>query len=207
MKTWRATVSQLAAITFLGTSATGGCVRRVQGSAEWNRRTAEDGVFVAVLDHLSAESHAERVLVRSRTSLGFVHAAAPDLFWKSFGESRVPNRAAVENFTRINQEPRSIERIGDTDSNVEVVADSVLSNLNGTDTRDLFGYWRRLRSRFGHGAIVVTLSRPGFDRERKEAVMVVSYACGSLCGAGYSVLLRRQAAGWSVARMVEMWVS
>jgi len=44
------------------------------------------------------------------------------------------------------------------------------------------------------------LSRPGFDAERRRAIIVVGSGCGGFCGHVRVVLLVRDAHGWRVAR-------
>jgi hypothetical protein len=198
---------KVAAVAMLAATATGGCTARVRTPPEWDRLEAEEGVFVAVLNRVAADRHARRLLVRRKTSLGFLHEQLPDHFGKSVHAFRVLDSTAAEDFARMNEQSRSIERIGHTESRVDVVDDSVLGNPDATGSNDFFGHWHRLRDRFGDGTAVVTLSRPGFDRARKKAVMVLTYACGALCGAGYNVILRKEDTGWVVAKMVETWVS
>lgn len=50
-------------------------------------------------------------------------------------------------------------------------------------------------------------SHVGFDRDRTQALVYVSYTCGGLCGDGQYVLLERSARGWRIARSVRSWIS
>lgn len=52
-----------------------------------------------------------------------------------------------------------------------------------------------------------TLSRPGFDAERRHAVVVIGSHCGALCGHGQIVLLERGPSGWRITQHRTTWVS
>jgi len=53
----------------------------------------------------------------------------------------------------------------------------------------------------------VAVSRIGFDASGSQALLYVSFSCGSLCGSGTFVLLERGAGGWKVLKMDEYMVS
>jgi len=53
----------------------------------------------------------------------------------------------------------------------------------------------------------VAVSRIGFDASGSQALLYISFSCGSLCGSGTFVLLERDAGRWKVLKMDEYMVS
>ena len=51
------------------------------------------------------------------------------------------------------------------------------------------------------------VSRPGFDAERRHAVITTGSSCGSLCGRGEVLLLVRGEHGWRVTFRTMTWIS
>ncbi len=62
--------------------------------------------------------------------------------------------------------------------------------------------WALLR-----GAPVVRVSRAGIHCQAGEAAIYLSMDCGSLCGYGWRVILRREANGWVEVGRSMLWVS
>ena len=63
------------------------------------------------------------------------------------------------------------------------------------------------RERYAPATSFHTLSRPGFDAERRHAMIVTGSHCGALCGHGQILLLERGADGWRVIGRRGTWVS
>ena len=53
----------------------------------------------------------------------------------------------------------------------------------------------------------VAVSRIGFDASGSQALLYVSYSCGSLCGYDYFVLLEHRSDGWHAVKVDEYLVS
>ena len=57
------------------------------------------------------------------------------------------------------------------------------------------------------GAIgLLSVSRPGYDWNKGEAVVYITLECGSMCGHGAYLHLERSRGGWVVLRWQETWV-
>ena len=54
---------------------------------------------------------------------------------------------------------------------------------------------------------ILRLSRAGFSRDRRHALVYVESYCGSLCAGGILVRLSRDGERWRVVRMLNLWVS
>lgn len=193
-------------LAVLGAAVTG-CLWNAAEAREWSRLEAEGEIFSAVMDSVFGSLDSDRLLVRATTSRGFIQEQLPDVFRRSMEEFPDLNAEAAADFLRINQEPRRIQAIEHHRFRVEIVDDSVFAGFHDDDSPDPREYWTRVRDRFGGATTIVSFSRPGFSVDRNEAFVVVNYGCGSLCGAGYNILMRRSADGWHVARLVNTWVS
>lgn len=68
-------------------------------------------------------------------------------------------------------------------------------------------YWEDFFARFPHARGLIAFSRPGFDAERKYALVYFHVACGSLCGQRGYALLRFIGGRWIVVRRVVTMMS
>jgi hypothetical protein len=50
-------------------------------------------------------------------------------------------------------------------------------------------------------------SHIGFNAERAQAIVYVSYVCGGMCGDGHYVLLERTGRRWRISRHFRSWIS
>ena len=62
-----------------------------------------------------------------------------------------------------------------------------------------------LKTAFESG--LFTLSEIAFDKEHRRAVVGYSFVCGSLCGSGTTVVLKRVGHKWKVAKRCAEWIS
>ena len=72
---------------------------------------------------------------------------------------------------------------------------------------ELRAEYAEFQRRYAPATSFHTLSRPGFDAERRHAVIVTGSHCGALCGHGQILLLERGATGWRVTHRRTTWVS
>jgi hypothetical protein len=67
--------------------------------------------------------------------------------------------------------------------------------------------YARLRTENAPATYFHVLSRPGFDPERRRAILTTGSGCGGLCGHGQTVLLARIPGGWRVTARDTTWWS
>ena len=77
-------------------------------------------------------------------------------------------------------------------------------NPSGGDHDEAYA---KLRTEHAPAIHLYALSRPGFDPERRHAVIATAAGCGGLCGEGQVVLLERGPGGWRVTARVTTWES
>jgi len=58
-------------------------------------------------------------------------------------------------------------------------------------------FWQQMEKRFPDSFGYLTVSAVGFNKERNEALVEMSHACGNLCGGGRYHILLKSKAGWT----------
>jgi len=67
--------------------------------------------------------------------------------------------------------------------------------------------WKKFYASFPGAHGWMTLSLPGYSSDRDIALVYVAHYCGSLCGGGAYVYLRRVEGQWKVIISIPTWVS
>ena len=103
--------------------------------------------------------------------------------------------STIEDYRLKNLEPRSLRELPlDRDGVVflsEKDGEAISRNAH-------VPFEEKLRKRFPGARRLVSLSSVGFDPHRTEALVYVSYYCGSLCAGGSFYVLRRSGIRWIV---------
>jgi hypothetical protein len=85
---------------------------------------------------------------------------------------------------------------------VEIV---MRKDLPSTDDPDK--YWKEYYWKYPRARGLIAFSRPGFDKDRRYALVYFHTTCGNLCGERGYVLLRYIAGRWIVVRRVVTMMS
>ncbi len=72
---------------------------------------------------------------------------------------------------------------------------------------DFSAKWEAFHQRFAPARGYNTISRPGFDAARRNAVVATGTICGGRCGQGRLIVLEKTASGWRIANRVDTWIS
>jgi hypothetical protein len=67
--------------------------------------------------------------------------------------------------------------------------------------------WARFQDRYPEASGVVIFSRVGFGASEDEALVLMGYRCGDLCGAGGLYLLVKEDGNWKVQEELMVWQS
>ncbi|MDR3752777.1 MAG: hypothetical protein P4K78_02930 [Terracidiphilus sp.] len=62
-----------------------------------------------------------------------------------------------------------------------------------------------VRNGFAHG--LLTLGEIRFDKSHTRAIVALSFVCGSLCGHGGTIILKKTESGWQKSGACGMWIS
>jgi hypothetical protein len=68
-------------------------------------------------------------------------------------------------------------------------------------------YWQEYYQRFPGASGIIELSAIGYSADGSAGVLMVDTGCGSLCGNGYIVVVKRDRGLWRLARIQNTWVS
>jgi hypothetical protein len=77
--------------------------------------------------------------------------------------------------------------------------------------KEIFGRggsaWARLQEKYPEARGVVSFSRVGFGAMEDEALVLMGFSCGDLCGAGGLYLLVKEEGTWQVQETLLVWIS
>lgn len=156
-------------------------------------------VYAAVLRVMfDGDNTYRRLVIRSETS-GFASCANARL-WRFEGAED----ETLADYDRKNESPRRLSPVPG------VRAEQFFLDVEEYEKifADRYGNgWEDFNSRFPNSMGYTTLSAVGFDRDRDEAFLYAGRGCGSLCGSGWHVLLRKGPHGWYVEKSVGLWAS
>ncbi|MBD0319713.1 MAG: hypothetical protein ICV87_05225, partial [Gemmatimonadetes bacterium] len=150
--------------------------------------TDEAAVYAAVIDHFVGAGKSA-VVIDSTNLRGPVG-------------SDVARRASAElasSFAEANRAPRAIPRPLPTARTIRFTRHRELPfSAPGAGVEELETRWRRFGELFPGAEGFYQFSAIGFDAARSTAVLYTSHSCGSLCGSGNLVTLRRTGGRWQV---------
>ena len=159
--------------------------------------TDEAAVYAAVIDHFVPAGKSV-VVIDSTAVRGPVGGD-------------VARRASAElaaSFTEANRARRPIPRPLPTTRTVWFTRHRELPfAAGGAGIEDLEARWREFNQRYPDAQGFHEFSAIGFDAARSTAVLYASHGCGSLCGSGNLVTLRRTGGRWQVVEAQMLWAS
>jgi hypothetical protein len=162
-----------------------------------------DGAFS---DRTAQDSgRASRFVIRDSTEAkGLVTAGLKTEFMRrQFGFFSSAYQGTLDDFisrnqTKIRLGPKAFTAKG----TVEVVTRRDLPSADDPDR-----YWPDFYRKFPGARELIAFSRPGFDKDRRYALVYFHTRCGNLCGERGYVLLRQLAGRWIVVRRVVTMMS
>ena len=182
------------------------------GTSSWNREAEENLIYAAVVDSLFGDS-THPAVVRRMTKSNMTREGVVESYWRKLENAIDVSAAMVADFEAVNSEPRRLTHFPTSTVRVLVAERATLDSLPRHTVPPPPGeppeptYWEAFRERFPGAHVLVVFTRPGFDVDRRYAVVNVDYGCGSLCGGGYIVTLRRAGKGWTIVAVEPTWVS
>jgi hypothetical protein len=114
--------------------------------------------------------------------------------------------AAIRDYRARNQQPHSLKLLTGLGLRVPVVlvTSESLRVLPGEDPEK---YWSRFYQRFPHSDGSISLSAIGYNAKGDAAILMVEHGCGSLCGSGSIVVVRRDGGRWHLVSNTNLWMS
>jgi hypothetical protein len=153
-------------------------------------------VYAAVLDHL--------------VQVGKVAVVIDSTFIPRGGGADIVQDASAEvvrNFAEANRTRRPVPRPLPSARTIRFTRLADLPFARNSGPRDLEALWRSFYEQFPGSGGYFDFSGIGFDATYSTAVVYAGHHCGSLCGTGRRVTLRRTGSRWEVAKADMLWVS
>ena len=167
-------------------------------------------VYSSVLDQALGESmshdggKSQRFVLRDSTeSKGLVTAGLKTEFMRrQFGFFSSAYESTLEDFLARNQSSVKLAaKPFESSGHVDVVSRKDLPR------GDSEKYWDEFNGKFPGSRGLIAFSRPGFDADRKYALVYFHVSCGNLCGERGYALLRFIGGRWIVVRRVVTMMS
>jgi hypothetical protein len=144
--------------------------------------------------------------VATKPSLGSFMVSSRDIV----PASEVDSSTAID-FRRANAMRRPVPPLEIEGVTILSVPDSVIQVL-GQESRDAVApritpvdYWQDFHRRFIGAIGLLSVSGIGYRHDGREAVVVVGFGCGGLCGQGKVLVLHKQDGVWVVTKQLGGW--
>jgi hypothetical protein len=193
-----------------------GCVHRNEvGSV--HARSADLAVYRAVLDSMFVKARPSRVVQLVVLDKTFVLERATPVGSEFDAFYRFPgvDTTAVRDLDARSREAHSLEALARLALRIptKLVSVETLKSLLGQPPDssiqhlDPDMYWKRFYEKYPGSLGQISLSAIGYSAKGDWAILMVDQGCGSLCGNGYMVSVRRTGGEWRIANIQRTWVS
>jgi hypothetical protein len=180
-------------------------------------RSADLAVYRAVLDSMfirHAPGTIRQLVVRDSTSV-FKRVAFPSAEFEGFYQLPGVDTTAVRDFEARTRDPHSLKGLAQLGLRIPItlVGVQTLKSLftqtpsDSTRRHDPDLYWKQFYRTYPGSPGEISLSAIGYGANGDFAILMVDQGCGSLCGNGYMVSVRRTGGEWRVANIQRTWVS
>jgi hypothetical protein len=164
----------------------------------------EDSVLVAVLDSLASRERADGLVVLASTAPDFAREEVIEVVLPSLAELPGISTGTATDFQARNASPRVLRELPRSRVPIALTSPEDLAARHGADGET---FWQDFYVRYPGASGFLTLSRPGFDAGRTQAVVVVQRRCGTRCGTGWAFLLARHGNGWRIFAERVLWIT
>lgn len=114
------------------------------------------------------------------------------------------SQATIESYKERNKEPLRLKGFANAKVKYSLMKDDEWEELF---EKDILSGWKSFRQRYPDAVGVVRLSRVGFNPEGTQALVLLLYGCGEVCGEGTFILLTKAEAGWRIEQSVVVVVA
>lgn len=175
--------------------------------AKENKVTAEEyAVYSAVIQAMYVKEQDKTIVIAIHTTFYNYKSIwqKPEDYMRVMLEQLTPiSLDTVEDLEKKNKERSELE------SRLNLTVNYVLLGKQAsTNTpEDYAAQWRSFYDKYPGSPGIISLSRVGFNADRKQAIVYVANSCGGLCGKGYYVLVTKDSGDWRIERDLMLWVS
>jgi hypothetical protein len=193
-----------------------GCVHRNE-DGNGSARSVDLAVYRAVLDSMFVKAAPSRIVQLVVLDKTFVLKRATsvgsefDAFYRLAGA----DTTAVRDLEALSREAHSLEALARLPLRIPVklvsveTLKSLLSQPPDSSIQHLDPdmYWKRFYKQYPGSLGQISLSAIGYSANGDWAILMLDQGCGSLCGNGYMVSVRRTGGEWRIANIQRTWVS
>jgi len=171
-------------------------------------------IYSSVLEKLYVGQETKLVVISDQTSVDMLRLDSWDFLNKSIQSRRKEtgiwstaalakmSPAAFEDFKARNKDTSNIQH-----ASISLSVKNVTIDQATLLTKNESEYWESFYRKFPDSPGLIYVSRVGFDRTAKQALVYVGRTCGFLCGDGYLVLLEEEHGKWTIKGKYLCWVS
>jgi hypothetical protein len=172
-------------------------------------RSADQAVYRAVLDSMFVPHNSspvtQLVIVDSTSTyrLDGYGAEVVDALY------RVPgiDSTAIRDYKTRNLQPHSLKYLSTLGLRQLPVVLATSASLRVVPGEGPEKYWSRFYQRYPHSEGSIILSAVGYNVTGDAAILMVENNCGSLCGSGSIVIVRREGGPWHLIAIRNLWIS
>ena len=157
-----------------------------------------DGVSKVVVFNLTRGSDGDPMIAANGKPLSWNETAA-SLRERAFALQP----STLGSFHEVNMRPAILDHSLPGPTRYQIVNSDQLRFVPGKDGSP----WGAFEKAFPGAHGILYLSRVGFSADGTQALLYMSYSCGSMCGEGSYVVMQKRNGAWTLEREVVEWVS
>ncbi|MFT3743480.1 MAG: hypothetical protein QM785_04210 [Pyrinomonadaceae bacterium] len=149
----------------------------------------------------------EQIVIRDRTHSNYAWSSSKEN-WEQV-KIRLPGLTddTIADYEAVRKSEEPLQTKLDIPFKYVLISDKQLGEIF-RDTKDRsFDYWPSFYKNYPGSAGYNSFSRVGFDKAKQNALVYFVNWCGSLCGTGSYLHLKKGENGWSVKNAGGMWIS
>jgi hypothetical protein len=170
----------------------------------------DHAVYTTILEDRKFRGRSDLPLIRQRTfamdGLGFwAERGWPEPIRALLGNVPGLLGETIDDFIEKNREPIDLKPVS-MGFPYRLLPESERQRLF-PGTGEIEAGYRKLREDFPQARGLISLSRVGFDRDRRQSIVACGHQSGARCGHGDYVVLESSDGRWHVSRSMRGWIS
>jgi hypothetical protein len=174
-------------------------------------------VYDAVMQHMFAggvrqsamNAKADKILIRDHTNSEYAYGPNREMWDEVKLRLRLLTDEVIADYESKRKGEKELRSVFKIPFEYSLISDGELKKIFG-DPREHVKTdqtWTKFYERYPGSAGYNSLSRVGFDKEKRRALVYFVNWCGSLCGTGSYLLLEKIDGNWTVQERVMIWIS
>jgi len=155
------------------------------------------------------QSRVKQLIIRETTTIDFATSQDHEN-WEQVKNRQIPlSDELIRNFEKALKSRLRLDRSFRGKLPYILVSDREFTSIfvQSPDLNHMQDEWDRFYKRFPESGGYVVLSNVGYNSSRNEALVYFVHWCGTVCGTGTYIWLKKIDAAWSVQKIARMWIS